>query len=86
MLREFDAILGSGSLLFHSGASHRADRRHPRLEGADDAAAQPAQRRARRRGRALRVVDGVGHDLPEPVWRPVLEVLVEDFATSAPRE
>lgn len=32
------------------------------------------------------VVDGVGHDLPEPVWRPVLEVLVEDFATSAPRE
>ena len=25
------------------------------------------------------VVDGMGHDLPEPVWRPVVEALTENF-------
>ena len=24
------------------------------------------------------VVDGMGHDLPEPVWRPVVDALVEN--------
>lgn len=31
-------------------------------------------------GAKLRVVDGMGHDLPEPVWRPVVEALTENFA------
>lgn len=26
---------------------------------------------------------GVGHDLPEPVWRPVVEALTENFAIAA---
>ncbi len=25
------------------------------------------------------VVDGIGHDLPEPVWRPVVEALTENM-------
>ena len=28
------------------------------------------------------VVDGMGHDLPEPVWRPVVEALTENFAVA----
>ena len=28
----------------------------------------------------LVVVDGMGHDLPEPVWRPIVEALTENFA------
>jgi hypothetical protein len=27
------------------------------------------------------VVDGMGHDLPGPVWRPVVESLTENFGT-----
>jgi pimeloyl-ACP methyl ester carboxylesterase len=27
------------------------------------------------------VVDGMGHDLPEPVWRPVVEALTENMAS-----
>jgi pimeloyl-ACP methyl ester carboxylesterase len=26
------------------------------------------------------VVEGMGHDLPEPVWRPIVETLTENFA------
>jgi hypothetical protein len=26
------------------------------------------------------VIDGMGHDLPQPVWRPVVETLTENFA------
>jgi hypothetical protein len=26
------------------------------------------------------VIDGMGHDLPEPVWRPVVETLTENFS------
>ena len=29
------------------------------------------------------VVDGMGHDLPEPVWRPIVEALTENFAANA---
>jgi hypothetical protein len=28
------------------------------------------------------VLDGMGHDLPEPVWRPIIETLTENFASS----
>jgi len=27
-------------------------------------------------------VDGMGHDLPEPVWRPVAEALAENMAAA----
>ncbi|MGB9224901.1 MAG: alpha/beta hydrolase, partial [Mycobacterium sp.] len=26
------------------------------------------------------VIDGMGHDLPEPVWRPIIEILTQNFA------
>lgn len=29
------------------------------------------------------VVDGMGHDLPEPVWRPIVEALTQNFASRA---
>jgi 3-hydroxy-9,10-secoandrosta-1,3,5(10)-triene-9,17-dione monooxygenase len=29
-----------------------------------------------------RKFDGMGHDLPEPVWRPVVEALAENFVAS----
>jgi hypothetical protein len=28
------------------------------------------------------VIDGMGHDLPEPVWRPVVEALTENFGVA----
>jgi len=28
------------------------------------------------------VVDGMGHDLPEPVWRPMVDAVVENFAAA----
>jgi len=31
------------------------------------------------------VIDGMGHDLPKPVWRPIVETLTENFALSASR-
>jgi pimeloyl-ACP methyl ester carboxylesterase len=31
------------------------------------------------------VIDGMGHDLPQPVWPPIIEVLTEHFARSGPR-
>ena len=31
------------------------------------------------------VVDGMGHDLPEPVWRPIVEALTENFALAPAR-
>jgi pimeloyl-ACP methyl ester carboxylesterase len=31
------------------------------------------------------VVDGMGHDLPEPVWRPIIETLTENFARARAR-
>ena len=29
------------------------------------------------------VVDGMGHDLPQPVWRPIIEALTENFARTS---
>jgi hypothetical protein len=28
------------------------------------------------------VVDGMGHDLPQPVWRPVTDALTENMAAA----
>ncbi|WIM87505.1 alpha/beta fold hydrolase [Candidatus Mycobacterium wuenschmannii] len=83
MLRQFDAVLGTGSLLRFSKAitaptvvlhgSHDPMLR-PR-NGRNVAAAIPKARYV--------VIDGMGHDLPEPVWRPIVETLTENFARAA---
>jgi pimeloyl-ACP methyl ester carboxylesterase len=78
-LRQFDAILGTGSLLRFT---RRITAPTIVVHGSHD----PMMRI--RNGRNLAriiararfiVVDGMGHDLPEPVWRPVVEALVENF-------
>ena len=79
MLRQFDAILGTGSLLRYTGASP------PRLSSStapmtDGAAAQRPKPGQGDPGARFVVVDGMGHDLPEPVWRPIIEALTENFA------
>ena len=28
------------------------------------------------------VVDNMGHDLPEPVWRPIVDALIENMAAA----
>jgi pimeloyl-ACP methyl ester carboxylesterase len=80
MLRQFDAMLGTGSLL---GYSKSIAAPTVVVHGSADPMVRP------RNGRAVAaaipharfvVVDGMGHDLPEPVWRPIIETLKENFA------
>ncbi|MGO9381544.1 MAG: alpha/beta fold hydrolase [Mycobacterium sp.] len=84
MLRQVDALLGTGSLLAYSKAITMPT---VVIHGSHDPMVRP------RNGRALAaaipgaryvVVDGMGHDLPEPVWRPVIETLTENFAMAGP--
>ena len=80
MLRQFDAVLGTGSLLAYSKAITAPTvvlhgSRDPMLRlrnGRAVAAAIPGAR--------FVVIDGMGHDLPEPVWRPIVETVTENFA------
>lgn len=81
-LRQVDALLGTGSLLAYSKAITAPT---VVIHGSHDPMVRP------RNGRALAtaipgarfvVVDGMGHDLPEPVWRPIVETLQENFAHS----
>lgn len=79
MLRQFDAILGTGSLLRYT---RNITAPTVVIHGSDDPMVRP--RNGRNLARAIDgaryvVVDGMGHDLPEPVWRPVVEVLTEHF-------
>lgn len=82
-LRQFDAILGTGSLVKFAKAITAPT---VVIHGSHD----PMIRI--RNGRSLArlipkarfvVVDGMGHDLPPPVWRPVVDSLAENFATGA---
>jgi pimeloyl-ACP methyl ester carboxylesterase len=80
MLRQFDAILGTGSLLRYT---RNITAPTVVIHGSDDPMVRP--RNGRNVARAIEgaryvVVDGMGHDLPEPVWRPVAEALTENFA------
>lgn len=80
MLRQFDAILGTGSLLRYARSITAPT---VVLHGSEDPMVRP--RNGRNVARAIDgaryvVVDGMGHDLPEPVWRPVVEALTENFA------
>ena len=81
MLRQFDAILGTGSLLRYT---RRITAPTVVVHGSDDPMVRP--RNGRNVARAIAcaryiVVDGMGHDLPEPVWRPVVEALTENMAS-----
>jgi pimeloyl-ACP methyl ester carboxylesterase len=79
MLRQFDAILGTGSLLRYTRSISAPT---VVIHGSDDPMVRPRNGRSLARvidGARYVVVDGMGHDLPEPVWRPVVEALTENF-------
>jgi pimeloyl-ACP methyl ester carboxylesterase len=83
MLRQFDAVLGTGSLLSFSKAISVPT---VVLHGSADPMLRPRNGRAVAAaiaGARFVVVDGMGHDLPEPVWRPILETLTENFARTS---
>jgi pimeloyl-ACP methyl ester carboxylesterase len=85
MLRQFDAVLGTGSLLGYSKAITAPA---VVLHGSHDPMLRPRNGRsvaAAIPGARFVVVDGMGHDLPEPVWRPILETLTENFARAGIR-
>jgi pimeloyl-ACP methyl ester carboxylesterase len=80
MLRQFDAVLGTGSLLAYSKAITAPT---VVLHGSHDPMLRPRNGRAVAAaipGARYVVIDGMGHDLPEPVWRPIVETLTENFA------
>jgi pimeloyl-ACP methyl ester carboxylesterase len=82
MLRQFDAVLGTGSLLPYS---RQISVPTVVLHGSADPMLRPRNGRAVAAaipGARFVVVDGMGHDLPEPVWRPILETLRENFAVA----
>ena len=84
MLRQFDAVLGTGSLLGYSKAIAAPT---VVLHGSADPMVRPRNGRAVAAaipGARFVVVDGMGHDLPEPVWRPIIEILCENFALANP--
>jgi pimeloyl-ACP methyl ester carboxylesterase len=79
MLRQFDAILGTGNLTRYT---RRITAPTVVIHGSEDPMVRP--RNGRNVARVIEratyvVVDGMGHDLPEPVWRPVVEALTENF-------
>ena len=79
MLRQFDAILGTGSLM---GYTRRITAPTVVIHGSEDPMVRP--RNGRNVARAIKgaryvVVDGMGHDLPQQVWRPIVEALTENM-------
>ncbi len=85
MMRQFDAILGTGSL---RGYAQRITAPTVVVHGTDDPMVRPRNGRSLAKiipGARFVVVDGMGHDLPEPVWRPVVEALIENFALAKAR-
>jgi pimeloyl-ACP methyl ester carboxylesterase len=80
MLRQFDAILGTGSLMRYT---RRITAPTVVIHGSEDPMVRPRNGRNVARtidGARYVVVDGMGHDLPEPVWRPIVEALTENMA------
>ncbi|BBY28229.1 alpha/beta fold hydrolase [Mycolicibacterium sediminis] len=78
-LRQFDAILGTGSLVRYA---RRITAPTVVVHGSKDPMVRIRNGRNLARiidGARFVVVDGMGHDLPEPVWRPVVEALAENF-------
>jgi pimeloyl-ACP methyl ester carboxylesterase len=84
MLRQFDAMLGTGSLLGYSRAITAPT---VVLHGSADPMVRPRNGRAVAAaipGARFVMVDGMGHDLPRPVWRAIIEALTENFAVAKP--
>ena len=78
-LRQFDAILGTGSLVKYARTITAPT---VVIHGSHDPMIRIRNGRNLARlipGARFVVVDGMGHDLPAPVWRPVIEALVENF-------
>ncbi|HEY6574357.1 MAG TPA: alpha/beta hydrolase [Mycobacterium sp.] len=78
-LRQFDAILGTGSLLRFT---RRIEAPTVVIHGSKDPLVRIRNGRNLARiikGARFVVVDGMGHDLPEPVWRPMVDALAENF-------
>ena len=78
-LRQFDAILGTGSLLRFT---RRIDAPTVVIHGSEDPMVRTRNGRNLARiidGARFVVVDGMGHDLPQQVWRPMVGVLTENF-------
>jgi pimeloyl-ACP methyl ester carboxylesterase len=82
--RHFDALLGTGSIA----------RRYTRhitaptvvIHGTKDPMLRPINGRGVARaipGARFVVIDGMGHDLPEPVWEPIVDALGENFSRGA---
>jgi pimeloyl-ACP methyl ester carboxylesterase len=83
MLRHFDAVLGTGSLLSYAKAVTAPT---VVLHGSHDPMLRVRNGRAVAAaipGARFVVIDGMGHDLPKPVWRPIVEALTENFARAA---
>lgn len=79
-LRQFDAILGTGSLVRYA---RRITAPTVIVHGSRDPMVRIRNGRNLARiidGARFVVVDDMGHDLPAPVWRPVTEALAENFA------
>ena len=77
-LRQFDAILGTGSLLRFT---RRITAPTVVVHGSHDPMMRIRNGRNLARaidGARFIVVDGMGHDLPSPVWRPVVDAVVEN--------
>lgn len=80
MLHQFDAVLGTGQA---AGYSKAISAPTVVLHGSQDPMLQPHNGRAVTAaipGARYVVIDGMGHDLPQPVWRPVVETLTENFS------
>lgn len=78
-LRQFDAILGTGSLVKFA---KKITAPTVVIHGSHDPMIRIRNGRSLARiipGARFVVVDGMGHDLPAPVWRPVVETLAENF-------
>jgi hypothetical protein len=80
-LRQFDAVLGTRSLLGYSRAITAPT---VVLHGSADPMVRPRRRRGHPR-RAFRRDRRDGTRPPQPVWRPIIEALTENFALTKQR-
>ncbi|MCV7315333.1 alpha/beta hydrolase [Mycolicibacillus parakoreensis] len=81
--RHFGAILGTGSLLDYD---RRIGAPTVVIHGLADKLMRPAGGRAVARaidGSRLALIEGMGHDLPEPLWDRVIGELTTTFAVAA---
>ena len=82
MLRQFDAVLGTGSLLAYSKAITAPT---VVVHGSRDPMVRPRNGRgvaAAIPGARFVVIDGMGHDLPKDLWDRVIAELTSNFAGS----